>query len=103
MKRIDEPSIVQSEKRCWLCGGTGNLFNPLERHEAFGAANRKQSIDDGLTVLLCGETCHRNGPNAIHNHRGNRLRLQAEAQQAYMDHTGATADEFKARYGKNYL
>lgn len=102
MKRIDEESIVQTEKCCWLCHNENP--NTLERHEVFfGNPNRQLSIEDKLTVLLCGDECHRNGAQAVHNHAGNCLQLQREAQQAAMDYYGWDIAEFVARYGKNYL
>lgn len=101
-KRIDEESILQTEKCCWLCGNTNPYM--LERHEVFyGNPLRQLSIDDKLTVLLCGESCHRNGRNSVHCHSGNRLKLKQEAQQAAMDYYGWTIAEFVSRYGKNYL
>ena len=48
--------------KCWLCGKVG----AVERHHIFGGSNRDKSERDGLVVLLCGESCHRNGPRAAH-------------------------------------
>lgn len=102
MKRMDEESIVQQEKACWLCGNE----NPyeLERHEVFfGNPYRQLSIEYMLTVLLCGDSCHRNGAHAVHRHRGNDLQLKREAQQAAMHYYGWNTTEFVETFGRNYL
>ena len=65
-------SIIQKEKRCFLCGcctPTG-FYDGLEDHHVFfGRGNRAKSEKLGLKVWLCGETCHRNGKRAAHRNR----------------------------------
>ncbi|MFV0411748.1 MAG: hypothetical protein ACK5L3_00580 [Oscillospiraceae bacterium] len=102
--RINEESIVQQEKCCWLCGNE-NIYM-LERHEAFyGTLYRQKSIDLQLTVLLCGNSCHRNGPMAVHQPggAGNNLAIKQAAQQAAMDYYGWSVADFIREFGKNYL
>ena len=52
---------------------------------------------------MCGDTCHRLGKEAAHQCAATALRLHQYGQQKYMEEQGATADEFRARFGKNYL
>lgn len=91
--------MPDGDKFCAACGSRCNL----ERHHIFfGAANRKLSEEDGLTVMLCAE--HHRGNTGVHG--GNRrldLDLKAAAQYMYMSHYGKTLDEFIQRYGKNYM
>ena len=44
-------SIMQTEKRCYVCGTTYNLH---DHHIFYGTANRKQSEKHGFKVFLCG-------------------------------------------------
>lgn len=95
-------SIIHDGNTCWLCGRNGST-DPLDNHHCFYGANRKLSEQDGLKVKLCHNSCHIFGPNAVHNHKGNREQLQREAQQAWMNYYGGTIEDFRLRYGKNYL
>ena len=62
-------SIMQSDtSRCYLCARNGN-GDRLEKHHVFGGSNRKFSEEDGLTVFLCGDSCHRNGPFSAHRNK----------------------------------
>ena len=91
-------SIVQSEKVCFLCGRTGNL----ERHHIFfGTSNRKNADKYGLTVWLCGDTCHRCGKNAVHQNRLTDLYLKEQGQRAF--EKTHTREEFIQIFGKSYL
>lgn len=85
--------------RCWLCGRWGWL----EEHHIFGGANRKKSEKYGLKVGLCGDTCHRNGRNSAHQSAATALRLHQYGQMKFMSEQGATVDDFRAVFGKNYL
>lgn len=85
--------------RCWLCGKWGML----EEHHIFGGSNRKKSEKYGLKVGLCGDTCHRNGRNSAHQSADTALRLHQYGQMKFMSEQGATVDDFRAVFGKNYL
>lgn len=96
-------SIVQNKKECFLCGEKKEYgYNRLELHHCFGGvANRKLSDKYGLVVWLCGETCHRNGPNAVHKNRESDLIIKRAAQRAFeKDHT---REEFIRVFGKSYI
>ena len=89
-------SILQDEKRCYLCGGT----NGLERHHIFGGSNRKWSERLGLWVWLCGTTCHRGKNGAQYDPVKNRM-LKMDAQYQFeQTHTRA---EWMTIFKKNYL
>ena len=87
-------SIMHDENTCFICGSYG-----VETHHCIhGTANRKLADKDGLTVNLCHQ-CHRN----LHDKGVNDKELQALAQQKWMEYYKKSIDEFRQRYGKNYL
>lgn len=92
-----------ANKTCWLCGRIGYGFNAPERHHIFGGANRKKSERLGLVVYLCGNTCHRNGPQAAHNNAETMQRLHEYGQKKAMQENGWTKDDFIREFGKNYI
>ena len=85
--------------KCWLCGKVG----AVERHHIFGGSNRDKSERDGLVVLLCGYTCHRNGPRAAHQCAETALELKKYGERKWMYEHEASTDDFRREYGKNYL
>ena len=85
--------------KCWLCGKVG----AVERHHIFGGSNRDKSERDGLVVLLCGNTCHRNGPRAAHQCAETALELKKYGERKWMYEHEASTDDFRREYGKNYL
>lgn len=91
-------SIMQDEKKCYICGMTRGL----ERHHVFGAAYRKKSDRLGLTVYLC-HYHHNEPPHGVHHNRANMDWLRMRGQAAYMDYYGASKDDFIREFGRNYL
>ena len=91
-------SILQSEKRCFLCGS--RVW--LEEHHVLGGALRKLSEREGFKVWLC-HYCHNEPPNGVHQNKDHRLKLQAYVQGKAMEHYGWTKNEFIERYGKSYI
>ena len=85
--------------KCWLCGKVG----AVERHHIFGGSNRDKSERDGLVVLLCGDTCHRNGPRAAHQCAETALEIKKNGERKWMYEHEASTDDFRREYGKNYL
>ncbi len=85
--------------RCWKCGKWGWL----EEHHIFGGPFRKKSEKYGLKVGLCGDSCHRNGKEAAHQCAATAQKLHEYGQQKYMMEQGATIEEFRAQFGKNYI
>lgn len=90
-------SILQEEKHCRICGSVRDL----EEHHVFGAANRKRSDRDGLTIWLCAD--HHRGARGIHFNRKTDLYYKRQAELIWIRHYGKTVKDFIAEYGKNYL
>lgn len=91
-------SILQSDKKCYICG----LYHPLECHHIFFSANRKISEQQGFKVWLCAE--HHRGTVGVHGKYGHALdiRLKQECERKYIN-LGHTKEEFIKLIGKNYL
>jgi hypothetical protein len=88
-------SIIQKNKQCYVCGSVQSL----ERHHIWaGTANRKQSEKYGLTVYLCHE---HHSLMQLNYEFG--LELKQYAQLKAMEHYNWTIEDFKKRFGKNYL
>lgn len=83
-------------------------FPGSERHEVFEgyiSKNRDYSIEDGLVIFITPEM-HRTGTYSVHRNPKfwkEKVKLQEIAKQAWIEHYGKTKDEFRMRYGKNYL
>ena len=89
-------SIMQDEKRCYLC----SKLTGLEKHHIFGGvANRPISEKLGLWVYLCHE-CHTGKAGAQYDKMKN-LRLKQDAQFAF-ERTNTRSD-WMQWIGKNYL
>lgn len=91
MPKSTKYSIVRTKKYC-------------ERHEVFfGKSYRNKSIKDGLIVFLA-EKDH-TGTYGVHGKNGDKLNrfLKRTAEKAWISYYGKTKEEFRKRYGKNYL
>lgn len=81
--------------RCYICGAYG----PLERHHAMhGTANRKKAEEDGLTVNLCHK-CHAD----LHDHGLEDKWIMQQAERIWLRYYSKTVEEWRGRYGKNYV
>ena len=88
------PSIVPSDD-CLICGSTEGL----QRHEVFHGAFREKSKRLGCWVLLCYR-CH----YRVHNgHDGLDAELKRFMQRKAMEANGWDTEQFRQRFGKNYL
>ena len=87
---------------CFLCGRNGN-GDPLEVHHIFGGASRKKSDKFGLTVLLCGSRCHRNGKYAVHRNKETADMIHRYGQKKAMQENGWTVEEFRTVFGRSYI
>ena len=70
-------SIMQNEKRCYLCG----RYTDLEKHHCIAGPNRKWAEKYGCWVYLCHD-CHL-GKGGAQYDRDVGQRLKAEAQLAF--------------------
>ncbi len=91
-------SILQKEKRCYVCGTTVNIHT----HEVFFGKNRKKSIEDGCCVYLCGR--HHNQSNeGIHFNKELDLKLKRKMEERWLLIYHKEIKDFIRRYYKNYL
>ena len=92
-------SIINNEKRCYLCGERNNIHL---HHILFGK-NRKNADEDGLTVYLCYN--HHESTTGVHGKKGHDLDLKLKqiAEKRWLEYYGKTIDDFISRYGRNYL
>lgn len=90
-------SIIQSEKKCFICG------SPYveEHHIFFGTANRRLSESRGLKCWLCNYH-HTGSNNSVHRNKEIDLYLKRIAQTVYEDEIG-TRKQFIDEFGKSYL
>lgn len=90
-------SILQNERRCYVCGTTYNLH---EHHIYGGTANRKNSEKNGFKVCLCA--FHHNMSNeGVHFNRELDLKIKLECQSKFEE--THSREEFMKIIGKNYL
>lgn len=92
-------SILQHEKKCFLCGGNGGYWG-LDVHHVFFGSLRSTSEKYGLTVFLCHDTCHLNG---VHKNAEVNRNLQAFAQNKAMEHYGWSVEDFRKIFHKSYI
>lgn len=93
-------SIIKDDTRgrCYLCG----KYCRTERHHVFGGAFRKKSEYYRLTVHLC-HWCHNEPPNGAHYNIAVAVYLKKIAQRAAMEHYGWTIEQFREKFGKNWM
>ena len=83
-------------------------FYGSERHEVFegyATKNRQYSIEDGLVIFITPKQ-HRIGKYSVHKNPKywrEEIKIQEIAEQAWIDYYGKTKDDFRNRYGRNYL
>lgn len=91
-------SIIQSEKKCLVCGSPY-----VHIHEIFfGTANRKKSIEWGLCAYLCA-THHNMSKLGVHFNKVLDTKLKQHAQRRAMEYYDWDIDDFRRIFGKNYL
>lgn len=90
-------SIIQTEKRCYVCGTTYNLH---DHHIFYGNSNRKQSEKHGLKVWLCAHD-HNMSVAGVHFNKELDTELKQMAQAKFEE--THTREEFRAVFGKSWL
>ena len=92
-------SILQNEKRCYVCGGVNNL---ALHHCIYSTGKRALSDKYGLTIWLCYK--HHNGSDkGIHFDKQLDLRIKQMAQQECMAQNNMTMDQWMKIFRRNYL
>ena len=86
-------SILQKEKRCFICGRTGALD---VHHCLSGYSNRDLSTYYGLTIYLC-RNCHK-----LHDTGKFEKEVKGFAQKKWEELYGSR-DEFIKIFGKSWL
>lgn len=90
-------SVIQIEKRCFVCGTTLNLH---DHHIFYGTANRKMAEKFGLKVFLCQE--HHTGSHGVHFNKALDEGLKMLAQSKFEELYGSRKD-FIREFGKSVL
>lgn len=93
-------SIIQEDKKCFVCGSVRDLE---VHHCIHGTANRKLADRYGLWVWLC--PYHHRGTEGVHGRDGHDLdqRLKEIAQEVWQAQNNGTEADFRAIFGKNYI
>lgn len=89
-------SIIQDEKKCFICG---NPYN-LEAHHIFNGPNRKLSEKYGLKIWLCKP--HHTGDKGVHFDEDLKRQIKQLGQTVFEAEYGSRED-FLRIFGKNYL
>lgn len=74
----------------------------LVRHEIFFGKNRQKSIEDGLVVFLTPEM-HNMSNYGVHFNPTFDKELKQLGQQRWQEYYKKDENEFRKKYGKNYL
>ena len=77
-------------------------FKGSHRHEVFGGANRKLSIEDGLVIFLTPKM-HNASNEGIHFNQAFMDYAHSVGQRTWMEYYDKTKEDFIKRYGKSYI
>ena len=89
-------SIIQTDKKCFMCGRTEGLH----KHHIFGAANRRWSEEYGLWIYLCPPD-HNMSDHGVHFNKALDLEIKRLAQREFED--THSREDFLRIFGRNYL
>lgn len=100
---MNEFSIMPDNPPVWK----NTRFYGSERHEIFEGrtGNRKKSIEDGLVIFIT-PSVHRTGKYSIHKNPKfweEEIKIQEIAEKVWCEYYNKTKDDFRKRYGRNYL
>lgn len=77
-------------------------FYGSHKHHVFGASNRKKSEELGLYVFLTPEM-HNMSNEGVHFNKAFDNELKQIGQKAAMEKYNMTIEDFRRKFGKNYL
>ena len=92
-------SILQTEKKCWVCGCKNNLHL---HHTLYGGDKRRLSDKYGLTIWLCSKH-HNMSDEGVHYNKELDLRVKQMAQMECMQHYNMSMEEWLKIFRRNYL
>ena len=93
-KEKNRISILQKDNcKCFLCK---RQLKKLDKHEAFGGANRQKSIEYGLVYYLCRK-CH----SKVDLDKNTRIKLHNYAKTKFIKEY--SKEKFLKEFGKNYV
>lgn len=95
-------SILQTDDRCFLCGGHEG-GDHLDWHHVFEGSRRKLSEKYGLKVKLHHWRCHLYGANAVHSNAEAMKELKRKAQAKAMEYYGWTKEDWIGIFGKSWI
>lgn len=102
-KRHRKSILHCKDGTCYLCmklDGNYCTHSVLHDHHVYGGPSRPASEREGFKVYLCLRH-HTDGPEAVHNNKGNRRILQRDCQRVY--ERNHTRQQFMELIGRNYL
>lgn len=77
-------------------------FEGSHKHHVFGASNRKKSEELGLYVFLTPQM-HNMSNEGVHFNKAFDNELKQIGQKAAMETYDWTIEDFRKKFGKNYL
>ena len=89
-------SVIQKEKRCYVCGTRKGLH---EHHIIYGTANRKKSEEYGFKVWLCGRHHNLDTKQGVHFNKELDLHLKCLCETWWLEN-GRTQEEWRQVFGK---
>lgn len=99
-------SIIHKDRdRCFICNRNASAdYCGLEEHHCFEGLGRRQVSERyGLKIYICGNRCHRNGPDSVHKNAKVDQTVKKIAQKRAMEYYGWTTEEFIEKFRKNYI
>lgn len=99
-------SIIQADREhCFICGRNSHAdYFGLEEHHVYeGFGRRKISEKYGLKVYICGDRCHRNGEESVHQNAEVDAALKSLVQRRAMRYYSWDLETFIKIFGKNYI
>lgn len=87
-------SVVQEEKKCFLCG----TVIGLDPHHAIEGAYHDQAEDYGIWIWLCRK-CHRK----LHDNEAEMKKIRAIAQKKAMKYYGWKLNDWLFIFGRSFL
>ena len=90
-------SLYSDERECWICQSPY-----VERHHIYGGNGRRPIADrEGCWVYLCHE--HHQGLSGVHQDAHLMGYFRRDCERRWCAANGKTPDDFRVRFGVNYI